>query len=226
MTWFYSVIFDPIRYGDFLNALRQQILNGGDVGYSFYGVLRVFNVSDPVLLAIHGLVSLFLIWLGFFTIPKNLEIENNLVAKFLLATFVIVIINPRMKEYDLFIGVVSFFLLLRGTCPEYKKIILIGLLCSISIWGKAFSKIIFPPKSLWRSNPANSSCSEFLEVIQTAWCEASIDCERFLNSLDEYSVTRWCGAKDVAIFFDQSPDPRIPIFSIWVNWSEKSFLLA
>lgn len=144
MTWFYSVIFDPIRYGDFLNALKQQIQNGGDVGYSFYGVLRVFNVSDPVLLAIHGLVSLFLIWLGLFSIPKNLEIENNLVAKFLLATFVIVIINPRMKEYDLCIGVVSFFLLLRGTCPEYKKIMLIGLLCSISIWGNAFSKIIFP----------------------------------------------------------------------------------
>ena len=61
MTWFYSVIFDPIRYGDFLNALKQQIQNGGDVGYSFYGVLRVFNISDPVLLAIHGLVSLFLI---------------------------------------------------------------------------------------------------------------------------------------------------------------------
>jgi len=91
-----------------------------------------------------GLVSLFLIWLGLFSIPKNLEIENNLVAKFLLATFVIVIINPRMKEYDLCIGVVSFFLLLRGTCPEYKKIMLIGLLCSISIWGNAFSKIIFP----------------------------------------------------------------------------------
>ena len=129
------------EFTQFWVALKHQSIHKNDVGYSFYGILRndlglIFfegvskNIlNDLVNLMIHISIScILLFWFKSRIIKKDLQ--NLITTNFFLAYFVLTIINPRLKEYDVFPATICLFIYFNTKSYANYKILLTGLLIS------------------------------------------------------------------------------------------------
>jgi hypothetical protein len=128
LLWYASELLFPAEYGHFLLALKHSTLEKGDIGYSFFAIGRLLlRMSDYGALTLHLLVTACLAYLAVFPIPRILSLTSP-VEKFLLLLPVLVLANPRMKEYDFFTAVIAFFLLSLRVMPvRYMRVALVGL---------------------------------------------------------------------------------------------------
>jgi hypothetical protein len=111
-------VVNPDIAGKFYAALHYQTLAKGDIGYSFFFWASKLTHSDLISIILHSIFSIALIvsfyffrlrWFG-----KNLSKTNALFMTY----FVLTIINPRMKEYDLFPALLSLFIFGKNVLGE------------------------------------------------------------------------------------------------------------
>lgn len=99
-------------------ALRYQIVGKEDVGFSFFYWFLKLTHSNLISIILHSILSIALIVLFYFFrvrwSMKDLSKENTLY----LTYFILTIINPRMKEYDLFPALLSIFIFGKNVLGE------------------------------------------------------------------------------------------------------------
>ena len=131
IAWIASMQFFPEEYQAFLAALNKQTLTGHDIGYSFFAVFKKAGMSDLLSLAIHALISVLLLIIAGLYLPKAYGFVDNLYARLFILYPVLTLINPRMKEYDLYPALICFLIFLYQVTEKDKRIMLAGLLVSL-----------------------------------------------------------------------------------------------
>lgn len=113
-VWFSAIIYQPVEYSAFLGALKEQTLIRQDHGFSFFGALKTINIfgSDRARLAAHILLSSLLVMAIVPVVLRRNYIKNHSRTLFIVMLPVLVLINPRVKEYDFFILLVGLFLII------------------------------------------------------------------------------------------------------------------
>jgi len=130
LSWWAVSRIDPVAYGEFMETLKYQVLDRGDLGYSFFSILVHLMLNDRLALAIHAVVSLSLLALVTVAFAGEKPPPDRLGRVFFILYMVLTLTNPRMKEYDFFPGLVCFFIFLRATSKSAEWIILAGLCVS------------------------------------------------------------------------------------------------
>lgn len=130
LLWMPSRYFSPEAYSSYIGALHYQMLDLGDVGYSFFMFYRRVVHNDLIALTLHGITACAALIMAVKVLPKKLETgENEGLVIFLLYS-VLTLASPRMKEYDFFPAIICFFLFLKTVSGEAGTIVLIGLVFS------------------------------------------------------------------------------------------------
>jgi hypothetical protein len=130
LSWFGSMQFYPAEFQEFMEALHKQSLIGHDIGYSFFGIAIKAGMTEFNALLMHSALSITLLISAWRDESKSGG-KSDLAAKLLLFYSLLTLVNPRMKEYDLFPALLSFFLLLQRNCKYSKSIMLAGIMISI-----------------------------------------------------------------------------------------------
>lgn len=112
LIWLSGQWYLPVEYSRFLESLKTQTLLGNDMGYAVFGVVRNVLHADKLAAVLHGAVALCLLWLAAFLLPRRLGFSQNLVSRLLILVPVLILLNPRMKEYDFVVAVLCLMLFL------------------------------------------------------------------------------------------------------------------
>lgn len=140
-VWFSSTFLEPDLYNQFVKAWSYQTANSGDLGYSLFGLLTpLLGTSLSLVLHILIMTFIFLILLKK-TTPSCLAKNRDLFP--LIYIVLIILINPRMKEYDFFIAVLfTFIIIYQYFGKEHIKYFILGLCISITPYFlKLFEKL-------------------------------------------------------------------------------------
>ncbi len=180
---FLSWYFQPVEFAQFLAALKYQAITKKDYGYSIFGIMRNY-LNERLSLFIHFAGSAIVLRLLFVFARTNYNfgIDNCLLAIIMIP--VIIFINPRMKEYDGFIGVLSLFMFIMLKEPEnYVKLLFAAVSISIIPAVTVILKIVSnePPEALFRGYRW-----QYLAVMVIGVCFAFIN----RNSLTNRPVTK------------------------------------
>jgi hypothetical protein len=116
LLWFSALISSPDRYANFISALSYQTLFKGDLGYGAVGMLRQ-RIGPTSAASVH-LMMIFAAALCslFFLRKSGRELLDK--ANIPLAIVFAIILNPRMKEYDLCVAVLLSYEFIRIRLPE------------------------------------------------------------------------------------------------------------
>lgn len=159
LLWIAPIIDSNMEYQEFLNALHTQILLNDNAGGSFFEIVKIAGASNEWGIVIHVAISLGITICGLIYAPRffrAVKSPQTPLCSFLLLYFILTLINPRMKIYDLFPGLICFFLWMSQIVKTYTKIMFAGLagaLCPIffSLFLAFFSAITHPNEPLPRS---------------------------------------------------------------------------
>ena len=130
-TWLSSMYFYAPEYQEFINALHQQILVFNDIGFSIFAVAINAHLSETVSIIIHIIFSIIMLYAFAFYLPRFFSIKTDLYARTFLLYFCLCIINPRMKEYDLYPAIICIFMFFHQITLKNKPIMLLGIIVSI-----------------------------------------------------------------------------------------------
>ena len=100
----------PGEYAQFMTSLREHILGSGDLGYTFFHVFAALTHNALLALVLHAVVCVLLLALvqQFFK-QRYAGREIPFIPHFLVLYLVLTLVNPRMKDYDLFPALVGLF---------------------------------------------------------------------------------------------------------------------
>lgn len=107
-VWISAIIFTPTEFSSFLASLRYQTIESGDLGYSVFGLARNY-LSNQNSMVVHLVVMGVYTYASFFLIPKIMRIRDDKGERILILLVAVILLNPRMKEYDFFVAVVCAF---------------------------------------------------------------------------------------------------------------------
>jgi hypothetical protein len=113
--WLSGFLAFPVEFIRFIEALRYTILTINDTGFSIYGFVR--SVSNDFVSTVFHLVTILIavvVLLG--ARKRHATVTNDQMALGVLV--LIVLMNPRMKEYDFFIAVTALILWIRLYLPQ------------------------------------------------------------------------------------------------------------
>lgn len=116
--WFLAAMEYPAMYQSFLLNLKRSTVTSGDVGYSFISILYD-EVYLFVAITLHLLVLLVCLAI-YFKVIRHL----GLLSSFIWLSVVVILANPRAKEYDL---VVLIFLLTLTYLFSNSQVVELGL---------------------------------------------------------------------------------------------------
>lgn len=162
----YSYLYEPILLNSFQDTLQLQVLARSDMGYGFYGLARSLLKNEQAALIVHGLCSISMLYLAMIYIPSRKGFRHDDLARLLFAVPALVLLNPRLKEYDLFPALYCLLLFIQRIDIKSQQIIWWSLLCSaIPIIGMALERLLGITLPLYR----NLHVWEFLGVF-LAYC--------------------------------------------------------
>jgi hypothetical protein len=122
--WSISSVLDHDLYLSFIKALSFQIIEKNDIGYSFFWLLKS-KLGYWGALFSHGLIILFLItFTEIFLKSNHQSFKSRRIIPWSIA--LIILANPRMKEYDFIVAILFFFsfILMRNPDIVFKLIFL------------------------------------------------------------------------------------------------------
>jgi len=109
IVWLSAVYVMPLEYTYFKNALHTQILTKEDLGFSVFGLASsLFSISYWNSLLIHICILSPILFMCFDK-PRVFQFNDDYIIRSLILVVTIILINPRMKEYDFFIAIISVF---------------------------------------------------------------------------------------------------------------------
>jgi hypothetical protein len=153
LIYFAVVILYQILYpgivNNFYTALHYQIITKGDIGYSFFYLALIITNRGDISIFLHLLISIGLIIILYIIRFKWFGVNLSRVNILYLTYFVLTIINPRMKEYDLFPALLSLFLFGKNILGETFSKYYLASLTVVSV--PIFVEI---GKKLWNINPS------------------------------------------------------------------------
>jgi hypothetical protein len=106
--FYYFNSHDLVR--DFVSALHSKTLAKGDIGLAFYKYLFLATHNANLSLVVHSILSLWLLSTLYYSTYK---IKNSSITKegyLFIAYFILTIINPRLKEYDMYFAILALLL--------------------------------------------------------------------------------------------------------------------
>lgn len=98
--WMLGARVWPAEYAQFLANLSVQTIKNQDLGYAVFGVVRPMVSSNVVAGVLHLTVSGCVLLCAVWWAPRRWRIEQDLTSRVLLAVPALIMLNPRMKEYD------------------------------------------------------------------------------------------------------------------------------
>jgi len=120
----------PTNYDQFIAALNYQIAEQADSGYAVFGLLRG-HLSNKWALVVHVAIMALSTFLILIKIPSLLRFGTKSHMTVLLAVILVILINPRMKQYDFFIAVIFTYMFLYLYLSKRALIVMFaGLLVS------------------------------------------------------------------------------------------------
>lgn len=124
--WATGFVFYPEQMQVFLhNVAGLQSSTRVDIGISFYRITYELGLSRLSGIAVHGILSVLLllwVWRGIQRLKDNKNAQGFIVA---LAYFALTLVNPRMKEYDLWPAVMFAFVFWHAYRPAAKRVFVI-----------------------------------------------------------------------------------------------------
>lgn len=93
------VVFDPQHMAAFMAAIQHQLKGGLDGGISVYGILCQLGLPSPWAMAWQMVYTLWICWLCLGLVRAR---PGDLPSRVGAVVLCGILINPRLKEYDLF----------------------------------------------------------------------------------------------------------------------------
>jgi hypothetical protein len=121
VLWIAGALIWPAEYAAFNVALEKATLVANDLGYGYFELMNSFIHSMPISIVLHTMLAATLLYLALFIAPQRLGLSNSPFFRILLAIPFVILANPRMKEYDWFLGVICCVLLACLTLREYAR---------------------------------------------------------------------------------------------------------
>lgn len=149
---FLSLYFQPAEFAQFIAALKYQSITKRDFGYSMFGIMRN-HLNENLSICVHLAGSAIILCLLFVCARAKCGIGTNNYLLAIIMIPVIIIVNPRMKEYDSFIGILSLFIFLMLKEPaSYVKLLFTAVFLSIIPAAVVILRIVSnePPGVLFR----------------------------------------------------------------------------
>lgn len=145
-SWVLYAHFHPVENAAFLRALQITLVNREDFGHSFYGVARKLGMGAVAAIAVHAAASVVLLAGALFVMARSLRTQPVPFASISALYLVLTIINPRMKEYDLFPAVCLVFLTLpfvtRYAAITILAAVLLGSLRLIGVFQSGLNPVL------------------------------------------------------------------------------------
>lgn len=116
-AWLSSDFFRPAEFARFNGALQSQILDKGDLGYSFFGVVDALTHRHLLALALHAAACSLLSAAVLLLFARKHGCLAEFAPRLFLTYLVLTLANPRMKDYDLFPALIGFFVVF-GLAPR------------------------------------------------------------------------------------------------------------
>jgi hypothetical protein len=123
--WIAGALIWPPEYTAFMVALEKATLLANDLGFSYFGLLTVFTHSIQISMALHTMLAVTSLYFALFIAPQRLGLSGNPFQRILLAVPFVILANPRMKDYDWFLGVLCFALLACLSLRKHARTILL-----------------------------------------------------------------------------------------------------
>jgi hypothetical protein len=157
VAWFSFDWLRPTEYAHFIQALRYATLDKGDLGYSFFGFFNKLTYNLVLALALHAVACVLLLAAVLFLLAGRYSRDGAFVPSLFLVYFVLTLVNPRMKDYDLFPALIGL-LLVFGLAPRRAALgTLAGLLLSfVPLLAPLFQELstqhplLFDPYGTWQ----------------------------------------------------------------------------
>jgi hypothetical protein len=108
-AWLSFDFFRPAEFAHFIGALRSQILDKGDLGYTFFGLLDALTHKHLLALALHAVACSLLIAAVLLLFAGKYGCAAVFAPQLFVTYLVLTLANPRMKDYDLFPALIGFF---------------------------------------------------------------------------------------------------------------------